>query len=675
MKGNVLGDIRAENDTRMLDCAYYESSDYKALVESYDRPIVVGRRGTGKSALAYKLQKHWEAKPRTLTLSIAPEEEQIIGLRDLFSLFGENYLHIKAGTKMAWRYAMYMEVITDLANHYKFKNNLDIRPIATHVSEWGPKRKNISTKIRKKLISLLNKEQPPQSRIADLADFLELDLLEEVILEALNKSKIQYVIFADRLDEGYSPDNLGVAIIDGFVQSVIDIKSKLNEKVIAFAFVRDNIYRAISKLDPDFTRNIEGQSLRLHWDEYSLFNLVCNRIRIAYNVDIENSSKIWSKFTARELKGREGFRAALKLTLYRPRDILVLLNEAFLRANSQGRQEIIFDDIELTAKTISQNRLSDLHKEYDQIFPSLEEFTSSFYGSNSEISVSKALDLISSTLKKDSLEREKQRDIFLFENANQVLQRLYSVGFIGIHNSQSASFVFCHDGKDPDRDFSEDTRLLIHPCYWLSLSTNQSELKLAEAEDINDEYDIEVTSVSDEQRKQRIGNLLEEVKQIPEGHSGAYDFESWVLKALKIIFAGSLTNIESHPNKNSLQQRDMVATNLGESAFWKRVLEDYKSRQVIFEVKNYRNLGASEYRQVNGYLSNDYGRIAFIICRDFDNNLSKDKEINWAKELFFEHKKIVIKISFKFLEKHLSKARNPQKHNAADKELNSLLDT
>ncbi|MCD6731960.1 hypothetical protein, partial [Vibrio cholerae] len=125
-----------------------------------------------------------------------------------------------------------------------------IRPIATHVSEWGPKRKNISTKIRKKLISLLNKEQPPQSRIADLADFLELDLLEEVILEALNKSKIQYVIFADRLDEGYSPDNLGVAIIDGFVQSVIDIKSKLNEKLIAFVFVRYNIYSVISKLDP-----------------------------------------------------------------------------------------------------------------------------------------------------------------------------------------------------------------------------------------------------------------------------------------------------------------------------------------------------------------------------------------------------------------------------------------
>lgn len=87
MKGNILGDIRAENDTKMLESAYYESSDYKALVESYDRPIVVGRRGTGKSALAFKLQRHWGAKPRTITLSIAPDEEQIIGLRETYLIF------------------------------------------------------------------------------------------------------------------------------------------------------------------------------------------------------------------------------------------------------------------------------------------------------------------------------------------------------------------------------------------------------------------------------------------------------------------------------------------------------------------------------------------------------------------------------------------------------------
>jgi len=675
VKGNVLGDIRAEHDSKMLESSFWETSDYKSLLESNDRAIVVGRRGTGKSALVHMLAKHWSNKPKTKVMTISPEEEQIIGLRDTFELFGDKYLHIKAGIKMAWRYGIYMEIITDLANHYKLQKNIDVAAIAHHIQSWGSRRQSISSKIRKKLKDILIAEQSPQSRIADLSDALELDLIEEVLFEALEKSDVQYVVFADKLDEGYSPDDLGVAIVDGFIQTVIDIKSRSKELVIAFAFVRDNIYRSISKLDPDFTRNIEGQTLRLHWDEYNLFNLVCNRMRIAFKCDIENNTRIWNQFAANELKGKDGFRTALKLTLYRPRDILVLLNDAFLRANSHDRKEIILEDIDATAKTISSNRLNDLHKEYESIFPALDEFTKVFTGCQPEISIPAAVEKVEKILLIDRLNKEKLQDIFLFENGTQVLQRLYSVGFIGLYNEQSASFVFCHDGKEPDRNFVSNSRLLIHPCYWLALGTSQSELKLDEAEEIHDEYDIEVSSASTEQRNQRIGALLQELAEIPEGQPGAVDFESWCLKAIKIIFAGSLCNVQIHPNKCGLQQRDIVGTNLGETKFWKRIQEDYQTRQIIFEIKNYRELGAAEYRQVNSYLCNEYGRIAFFVTRDHNNNLSKDKEINWAKELFNDHKKLVVKLSAKFLEKHLRKARSPQKHDALDKELNNLLDT
>ncbi len=229
------------------------------------------------------------------------------------------------------------------------------------------------------------------------------------------------------------------------------------------------------------------------------------------------------------------------------------MNEAFLRANSKDRKHIVLEDVEITAKTISINRLSDLHKEYEYIFPSLDEFTTSFHGSSSEIDLDGAIEFINSALRRDNLERTKQQDILLFDSATQVIQSLYSVGFIGMYNEQSASFVFCHDGKDPDRDFDSGTRFLIHPCYWLALATTQSELKLDEAEDINDEYDIEVASVSKEQRNQRIGSLLQEILEIEEGHEGAHAFEAWVLKSLKVIFAGSICNIESRPNKNGLQ--------------------------------------------------------------------------------------------------------------------------
>lgn len=356
--------------------------------------------------------------------------------------------------------------------------------------------------------------------------------------------------------------------------------------------------------------------------------MVCNRLRVAFDLKIENNTRVWNACTANELKAKEGFRLTLKLTLYRPRDILVLLNDAFLRANSQDRREIILEDIDVTAKTISINRLNDLQKEYEVVFPALDEFVSQFSNTSPELSFSSVESIIEFTLQRsDVKEKNKLQDILLFRSVPEVIQRLYSIGFLGLYNKQSSSYVFCHDGKDPDRDFSIDSKFLIHPCYWLALGATQSQLRAAEAEDIHDEYDIEVSSVSEEQRKQQIGALLQELSSIPEGIAGAHDFEQWCLKTIRIIFATDLVNIELHSNKNGLQQRDIVATNLGDTAVWKRVLSDYQTRQVIFEIKNYNELGATEYRQIGSYMSKEYGRLAFIVNRDHSNNLEKKQRI------------------------------------------------
>ena len=115
------------------------------------------------------------------------------------------------------------------------------------------------------------------------------------------------MVLIDRLDEGYTPDGMGVALVDGFVQAVIDLNSKFSQQVRGLVFLRDNMYRSIVINDPDFTRSIEGQVLRLHWDEYGLYNLVCNRLRAAHSVQIENTTRVWNTFAARELKGKEGF--------------------------------------------------------------------------------------------------------------------------------------------------------------------------------------------------------------------------------------------------------------------------------------------------------------------------------------------------------------------------------
>jgi len=676
MKGNVLGDIRAENDIDMLNQAFFETPDYKSLIESNDRSVVVGRRGTGKSALVHRLNNYWSGEKKSCVISISPEEDQIIGLRGLFKSFGDNFIHIKAGAKIVWKYALYMEIVTKFNSHYKLQKFITKSSLGNALKSWGNNNQNISTKLRLKLKSTIDTKLSPEEIISNLSSDLELQEIEYDINEIFNEAQSTVILLIDRLDEGYTPDGIGVALVDGFVQSVIDLNSRFTRHVRGVVFLRDNMYRSIVINDPDFTRNIEGQVLRLHWDEYGLFNMICNRLRIAYSSDLENNTKLWNHFSARELKGREGFRLALRLTLYRPRDILVLLNNAFLNASSQLRKEIILDDIDESANSISENRLLDLQKEYEVIFPALKLFTSSFSSGASEVLISDARILIDKTLSRDDHEIEVQRDLAIFENADQVFQRLYGIGFLGLYDESVSSFVFCHDGRDPAKDISDSSRLLIHPCYWLALNLSEKTLDQDEAEEIYDEYDIEISSISDDQRQTRIGQIIEEIKKIDHGRKDCLDFENWCLQAIKLVFAGVLSNVELHPNKNGRQQRDIVATNMSTAPVWDRILNDYGSRQVVFEIKNYADLSEDEYRQMNTYLSNDHGRLGFIITRASDNNLKKGKELDWVQELYFNQgKKIVIKLSEKFLTKHLSKLRSPQKHDAVNIELSKLLDT
>lgn len=574
MKGNLLGDIRAEHDKEMLDKAFFPTSDYKTLVESSDRCVVVGRRGTGKSALVHKLNEYWIGQRNTFVVIVAPDEDQIIGLRSILNSFGDNYIHIKAGAKIAWKYALYMEVLSRLNGHYKLKKNLNQPVIGPHIKDWGDSRDNVATRLRRKLRKFVSTKNSPEDNIADLSYNLKVNEIEEALNDVFKQSDQKIVLLIDRLDEGYTPDNMGVALVDGFVQSVIDLNSKFLGNVQGIVFLRDNMYRSISINDPDFTRNIEGQVLRLHWDDYGLFNLVCNRIRIANKNNQENNTRLWNTYTARELRGREGFRLALRLTLYRPRDILVLLNNSFLHASIDERKEIVLDDIDITAKSISENRLHDLHKEYESIFPALRLFTSAFSSASSEMTILKAKTKVTPILEKDDHEPRVQRDIAIFRDSNQVLQRLYGIGFIGIYDDTASSFVFCHDGRDPAKEVSPDSKILIHPCYWLALNLTEKTFDIDQAGEIYDEYDIEVSSISEEQRHARIGQIIEEIKGVEHGKEGCFSFEEWCLQAIKLLFAGSLSNIELHANKNGRQQRDIVATNMESTPVWRRILTD-----------------------------------------------------------------------------------------------------
>ena len=675
---NPLGDIRAEADHDMLMRAFYETPDYLSLLESDEKVVIVGRRGTGKSALTYRLQKQWTDPKNSALCLISPEEHQTLALSPLIARTGTKFLAIRASARLLWRYGLMLEVTQALISRYKLRDIIGRSAILTsHLTSWGKTEQPFFGKLRALLQRNLLPSLSPEDVIGHLADVLEIAKIEKELKEVLPKAQKVYLII-DRLDEGFDPDSANIAFVDGAVTAAIDISTIFKGAIRPILFLRDNIHRAVAHFDQDYTRNIEGQTLRLHWDVGNLFYLVCNRIRAAFDDTTQNNKRLWSRYTAHELQGDEGFKQCLKFTLYRPRDILILLNSAFENASKRDLNAAISTisllDLEKAAKTISSNRLDDLQKEYRQIFPSIEAAISVFGNRSPEILLSEACELLGGVIQSPPSSLESHVELAIFNQADDLVRALYGVGFLGVHDASTGSYVFSHDGRRPDTEFQADHRLLIHPCYWIALNLNRNVLSQDEATDINDEYEIKVSSVTPGLRNARLGRLISEYQKIESGVDGAAEFEQWCLEALKICFAGRLDNVVLHPNKDSVNRRDVVGTNLAQTSFWKRIQQDYETRQVVFEVKNYESPTLEDYRQVHAYLSGRYGNLAFIVCRGWNVNIEKDKELSWVKSIYADHRKVIVKITGKFLVDILSKLRNPQKHDSADVALGSLLD-
>lgn len=663
LRPNLLGSLSAEADTTFLNDSFFESNDYRTLIETSDRIVVVGRRGTGKSALTIALDKYWNNLEQAEVIKIVPEDFHIIGFRPLLKLFGDNFNIIRAGSRIAWKYSFLIEASLYLSRHYSFKQCAEFDLINEHLSHWPKSDKHIVNKIKERILPILEKYDSPEDRIGHLPIELDLTKIENAVINACSNSPLSVVYLIDNLDVGYEPNDLGVGFLDGLVQAAIDCKNRI-ENFKVTVFLRDNIFRSIQAKDEDFSRNIEGSVLRLHWDEKLLLSFLSLRLKSTFGLDAENSLRIWNAVTVGELQGDTGFKTCLKHTLYRPRDLLSLLNESFRLASNDNQDKLTIGHIDQAAKVISNNRLQDLIKEYESVLPGIRSYISAFTGRSKRRDVDSLIDNIQVILSDGSIDPLVQQDFDILENADSVIRGLYSVGFLGLNDEKSGNYIFCHDGRAPDKSVSIGDSVLVHPCYWIALDLNDDEvIDQSDLEEIFDDYDIDVLSETPKIRKERIKEIIKKLDQINEGSDDAADFELWCQQAIRICFAKSLKNVQLKPNRKAKFRRDIVATNLcaDNDDAWSRILNDYGTRQVTIEVKNYQELKADDYQQVLSYLNkvDEYGRFAIFITRAEDQFKFSDADIESIREYYKGHKILVIRLTAKFLTILLSKLINP----------------
>jgi hypothetical protein len=249
------------------------------------------------------------------------------------------------------------------------------------------------------------------------------------------------------------------------------------------------------------------------------------------------------------------------------------------------------------------------------------------------------------------------------------------VGFIGLKDTLSGNYTFCHDGTMRALVSVESSRdTFVHPCYWKALDIAIEDEHQDVMIQINDDYNTKANLDVIELRLKRLGRLPEELTGIPSGAKGCRDFETWALRAVRLLFSGSLSNIEFKPNPTiALSQRDIVATNLTATTFWRRIYEDYQSRQIIFECKNYDEITPDDFRQVLDYTTGDYGNFVIFVRRGKGEALTENEK-DRIRSMFYEHKRLVMILPEPLLVICIKKLRTPKQYNYTEFTMGRHLD-
>jgi hypothetical protein len=650
-----LGSVRAESDRAMLNSAFVRTSDFESLARGPLQSFVVGRRGAGKSALFLQLGIHFRKAPDAVVLELRPDESDT---RALYAAIRRvvgttaSYRQVKSVMRHVWQAVLLEHSIQMVQQHHR---DVRLRERATMhvVPAW---RTDTPFGSAEALLDAIPDRLSVDEFISSLTRATRLSDLRDQARQLLFESGSRAIVLVDRLDEGWARETVENGVVGGLAAAAIDLRER-STGISPILFIRDNMYRVLEEEDDDFSRNIAGDTIRLHWTADGLFTLVTARLRVFLEANSEiRSDEIWNRFAKRELHGRAGFARCLQHTLYRPRDILELLNSAVQLSKRAGRNEIVPDDVIQSALDISRSRLNDLRKEYESAIPGITGLLNIFSNQPPIVSVESAVALIKRCTD-NGFDGETRTTAAYLGSPVSIFHALHDVGFIGIEKPDGG-FAFCHDGTTTaNGDLAPTRRVAVHPCYAKALNISEpAEQDLEIWNAVTDEYDEGPSGAA--QLRQRVLAGVEShwgrLATIEEGAAGANAYMEWVRRSLEILFAGSLNDLTSHPNGASVSRRDITADNQAKDGLWRHLKDVYSAHSVFFETKNYEPLTSGDYQQAIKYASNEYGGLAFIVYRTNREQLSAN-ERSHVQDAWGENRVLMVLVSSERLAKSLRK--------------------
>ncbi len=530
-KHDNVGAAAAENDSEFLAECFVDTGDLPLLLDKRNpKRIIVGRTGAGKTALLVGLTQSGchviKLSPHDLSLNF-------IATNKVIAFFEEAGVNLAPFYVLLWKHLLVVELVKEkyqIRDESSYKNFMcsimgTIRKkrdrnkelALDYFEKWGQKfwqtteeriqelttrvEQSLSAGVKGALVGVtlnadgarkLSSEQRSEVKEhgLDAVSKVQIRELENMLMvleeNVFDDCKNPYYVTIDTLDEDWADDRIKFKLIRSLIDVVNRFKRLSNVKII-LALRQDLLYKV---LHLETTAGFQEEKfkslyLNLKWEKRDLEKVVEARINTLIRRRYTKGDVSFKDIFPHAVNGTPPLDYMLERTFYRPRDIIVFVNDCLELC--AGRTAISAAIIKEAEPGYSLERLQSVSNEWSTVLPDLAQTARLLYGLKAYTEVAQLtqehllakFEELSFSLSEDSKDPITRALFGLYTSKsanfesirNYFLREFYAVGLIGVKTSSTDSVSWARptSSRLSPGQIRPSSGVVIHPMFYRAL--------------------------------------------------------------------------------------------------------------------------------------------------------------------------------------------------------------
>ncbi len=404
-----LGDVAAENERAGLQRYFVKTGPFGRARQGHGR-LVVGRKGSGKTALFYGVRRAVSRGHATLILDFRPEGFQFTKLREAVLETLSQGQKEQAVTAL-WTFLLTAEIAHKIL--FNERELVAARRDGQRFERYEALQKaflahdlasdeDLSQRFLRQIDKLAERvsgagEITARTNLVELIYGGDLKTLSDAVAEYVTEQKEQVWLLIDNLDKSWATRGAtfeDILIVQGLLEASRKLERSLGNRGVDFhclVFIRPDVLELLNKHASDRGKETP---IELEWDDRQLFRDVLQK-RISDSTDVsEDFGEAWEAIAEPAVGIEDSFDYVIDRTLMRPRDALLFVQRAQQVALNRAHSRITGDDIKQAEVGYSEETLVQLGFEMEDTHPAMLDALFAFHGVQPRLKRPEVLDVL-----------------------------------------------------------------------------------------------------------------------------------------------------------------------------------------------------------------------------------------------------------------------------------------